>query len=160
VSSKNRTLNVRIPPGVQDDQKIRLAEQGEPGRNGGHAGDLYVRVHVSAHKVFGRTGDDLTITVPVTFPELALGTTLAVPTLDGQVKLRVPAGTTTGKVLRVRGKGIAKRDGKTGDLRVTLQVTVPSKLDGDAKAALEAFAEATASHDPRPDLTAMLRRDT
>ena len=160
VSTKSRTLNVRIPPGVQDDQKIRLAEQGEPGRNGGHAGDLYVRVHVNAHKIFGRTGDDLTISVPVTFPELALGTTLTVPTLEGQVKLRVPAGTTSGKVLRVRGKGIAKRDGKVGDLRVTLQVTVPAKLDSAAKSALEAFAEATSSDDPRPELTAMLRKET
>jgi molecular chaperone DnaJ len=144
---------------VQDDQKIRLAEQGEPGRNGGHAGDLYVRVHVTPHPIFGRTGDDLTISVPVTFPELALGTTLTVPTLNGHVTVRVPAGTTTGKVLRVRGKGIAKRDGKVGDLRVTLQVTVPAKLDDAAKTALEAFAEATSGHDPRPDLTAMLRKD-
>ncbi|RZS37865.1 molecular chaperone DnaJ [Herbihabitans rhizosphaerae] len=159
VSTKTRTLTVRIPAGVADEAKIRLAEQGEPGQQGGHAGDLYVRVHVTPHPVFGRTGADLTVTVPVTFPELALGTTLTVPTLDGQVSLKVPPGTSTGRVLRVRGKGIAKRDGTTGDLLVTLQVAVPANMDDEAKAALEAYVKATEKHDPRPDLTAMLKRD-
>jgi molecular chaperone DnaJ len=162
VSTKTRTLTVRIPPGVDDDQRIRLAEQGEPGSNGGHAGDLYVRVHVTPHAVFGRSGNDLTIKVPVTFTELALGTTLDVPTLDGKVSLRVAAGTASGRVLRVRGKGIARRDGQTGDLLVTLQVSVPSNMDGPAKQALETYAQATSAHDPRPELTKMLqqRRDS
>ncbi|TCP57242.1 molecular chaperone DnaJ [Tamaricihabitans halophyticus] len=155
-STRTRTLTVRIPPGVEDDQRIRLAEQGEPGRGGAHAGDLYVRVQVSPHAVFGRSGNDLTITVPVTFPELALGTTLRVPTLDSAVSVRVAPGTSSGRVLRVRGKGIEKRDGKVGDLLVTLQVAVPANLDGAGKSALEKYAEATAEHDPRPDLTAML----
>jgi molecular chaperone DnaJ len=158
VSTKSRTLTVRIPPGVDDDQRIRLAEQGEPGQNGGHAGDLYVRVHVTPHPLFGRTGNDLTIKVPVTFTELALGTTLDVPTLDGKVSLRVPAGTASGRVLRVRGKGIRRRDGKTGDLLVTLQVTVPSTIDSSAKAALESYAAATSSLDPRPELTKLLQQ--
>ncbi|HEV2780680.1 MAG TPA: molecular chaperone DnaJ [Actinophytocola sp.] len=158
VSTKTRTLTVRIPPGVDDDQRIRLAGQGEPGSNGGHAGDLYVRVHVTPHPVFGRSGNDLTIKVPVTFTELALGTKLDVPTLDGKVSLRVPAGTASGRVLRVRGKGIARRDGQSGDLLVTLQVSVPSKMDSAAKAALESYAEATAGHDPRPELTRMLEQ--
>ena len=87
VSTRTRTLNVRIPAGVNDGQRIRLAGQGEPGRNRGPSGDLYVRVHVNPHPVFGRSGDDLTITVPVTFPEAVLGTTLAVPTLDGKVSV-------------------------------------------------------------------------
>ncbi|MQA11089.1 MAG: molecular chaperone DnaJ [Pseudonocardiaceae bacterium] len=156
VSTRTRTLTVRIPPGVEDDQRIRLAEQGEPGRGGAHAGDLYVRVRVSPHPVFGRSGNDLTITVPVTFPELTLGTTLRVPTLDSSVAVRVTPGTNTGRVLRVRGKGIEKRDGKVGDLLVTLQVAVPSNLDGSGRSALEKYAEATAEHDPRPELTAML----
>jgi molecular chaperone DnaJ len=161
VSTKSRTLTVRIPPGVDDDQRIRLAEQGEPGQNGGHAGDLYVRVHVTPHPVFGRAGNDLTIKVPVTFTELALGTTLDVPTLDSKVTLRVPPGTATGRVLRVRGKGIARKDGQTGDLLVTLQVNVPANMDSQAKAALESYAQATSTHDPRPELTRMLdqRRD-
>jgi molecular chaperone DnaJ len=158
VSTKSRTLTVRIPPGVDDDQRIRLAGQGEPGQGGGHAGDLYVRVHVTPHAVFGRTGNDLTLKVPVTFAELALGTTLEVPTLDGKVTLRVPPGTASGRVLRVRGKGIVRRDGQAGDLLVTLQVSVPAKLDAAAQAALETYASATASQDPRPELTAMLEK--
>jgi molecular chaperone DnaJ len=158
VSTKSRTLTVRIPAGVDDDQRIRLAGQGEPGQGGGHAGDLYVRVHVTPHAVFGRTGNDLTLKVPVTFTELALGTTLEVPTLEGKVALRVPPGTASGRVLRVRGKGIVRRDGKAGDLLVTLQVAVPAKVDDSAKAALEAYAAATAGQDPRPELTAMLEK--
>lgn len=158
VSSRTRTLTVRIPAGVNDDQRIRLAEQGEPGMSGGHAGDLYVRVHVTPHAVFGRSGNDLTIRVPVTFPELALGTTLDVPTLDGKVSLRVAPGTASGRVLRVRGKGIARRDGQVGDLLVTLQVAVPANMDDKAKAALAEYLSATSGHDPRPDLTAMLEK--
>jgi molecular chaperone DnaJ len=158
VSTKSRTLTVRIPAGVDDDQRIRLAGQGEPGTGGGHTGDLYVRVHVTPHPVFGRSGNDLTLKVPVTFTELALGTTLEVPTLDGKVALRVPPGTSSGRVLRVRGKGIVRKDGQAGDLLVTLQVSVPAKLDDSAKAALEAYATATAGQDPRPELTAMLEK--
>ncbi|MFL6122314.1 molecular chaperone DnaJ [Actinophytocola sp.] len=158
VSTKSRTLTVRIPAGVDDDQRIRLAGQGEPGSGTGHAGDLYVRVHVTPHPVFGRSGNDLTLKVPVTFTELALGTTLEVPTLDGKVALRVPPGTSSGRVLRVRGKGIARKDGQTGDLLVTLQVAVPAKLDDSAKAALEAYAATTTGQDPRPELTAMLEK--
>jgi len=158
VSTRTRTLTVRIPAGVNDDQRIRLAEQGEPGANGGHAGDLYVRVHVTPHAIFGRSANDLTIKVPVTFPELALGTTLDVPTLEGKVSLRVAPGTASGRVLRVRGKGIVRRDGQTGDLLVTLQVQVPANMDEKAKKALEEYLAATAGHDPRPDLTAMLQQ--
>jgi molecular chaperone DnaJ len=158
VSTKSRTLTVRIPAGVDDDQRIRLAGQGEPGTGSGHAGDLYVRVHVNPHPVFGRSGNDLTLKVPVSFSELALGTTLEVPTLEAKVALRVPPGTATGRVLRVRGKGIVRRDGQAGDLLVTLQVAVPPKLDDAARAALEAYAEATSGQDPRPDLTAMLEK--
>ncbi|MFC4858949.1 molecular chaperone DnaJ [Actinophytocola glycyrrhizae] len=156
VSTKSRTLTVRIPPGVADEQRIRLAGQGEPGNAGGHAGDLYVRVHVTAHPLFGRSGNDLTLKVPVTFTELALGTTLEVPTLEGKVALRVAPGTASGRVLRVRGKGITRRDGQAGDLLVTLQVAVPSNMDDKARAALEEYAEATSGIDPRPELTAML----
>jgi molecular chaperone DnaJ len=157
VSTRTRTLTVRIPPGVNDDQRIRLAGQGEPGRGGAQAGDLYVRVHVTPHALFGRKGLDLTITVPVDFTELALGTTITVPTLDGKVSLKVPAGTASGRVLRVRGKGIQKRDGSQGDLHVTLEAAVPAKLDGKAREALQAYAEAMAGHDPRPEITELLK---
>ncbi|WP_020663876.1 molecular chaperone DnaJ [Amycolatopsis benzoatilytica] len=156
VSTRTRTLTVRIPPGVKDDQRIRLAGQGEPGRGGAQAGDLYVRVHVAPDKLFGRKELDLTLTVPVDFTELALGTTLTVPTLEGKVSLKVPAGTASGRVLRVRGKGIQKRDGAQGDLLVTLEAAVPSKLDDQARAALETYAGAMKGHDPRPQITEML----
>lgn len=158
VSTRTRTLTVRIPQGVSDGQRIRLAGQGEPGRNGATAGDLYVVVHVNAHKVFGRSGHNLTITVPVTFPELVLGATLTVPTLDGKVSLKVPAGTNSGRTLRVRGKGIGKKDGTSGDLLVTVQVAVPTKLDGKATEALQEYARATSDHDPRAELDELLRR--
>ncbi|HVW44278.1 MAG TPA: DnaJ C-terminal domain-containing protein, partial [Amycolatopsis sp.] len=117
---------------------------------------LYVRVHVTPHPVFGRSGNDLTITLPVSFAEVTLGATVTVPTLDGKVSLKVPAGTGNGRVLRVRGKGIHKRDGAQGDLLVTLQVAVPSRLDAAEQEALEQFAEASAKHDPRPEITKML----
>ncbi|GAA3617820.1 molecular chaperone DnaJ [Lentzea roselyniae] len=156
VSTRTRTLTVRIPSGVDDGQRIRLAGQGEPGRNGGPAGDLFVRVHVNPHSVFGRQGNDLTLTAPMTFPELALGTTLTVPTLDGKVTLKVPAGTASGRVLRARGKGITKRDGTSGDLLITLEVAVPNNLSSEARKALEAYADVTKDHDPRGDLNALL----
>ncbi|GAA1268583.1 molecular chaperone DnaJ [Saccharothrix xinjiangensis] len=158
VSTKTRTLTIRIPAGVDDGQRIRLAGQGEPGRNNGPAGDLYVRVHVNPHPVFGRSGNDLTLTAPVTFPELALGTTLTVPTLDGKVTLRVPAGTAGGRVLRAKGKGIAKRDGQVGDLLITLLVAVPNNMDAAAREALEKYAAATAHHDPRAELNALVEK--
>ena len=163
VSNRHRTLTMRIPPGVADGQRIRVAGQGEPGMRGAPAGDLYVLVHVTPHPVFGRSGDDLTLSVPVTFPELVMGTTLTVPTMegdgkDGTVKLKVPAGTANGRTLRVRGKGIAGRNGRTGDLLVTLQVAVPNRLDRGAKEALEAYAQATAGDNPRAGLFARAQR--
>ncbi|MFJ4102465.1 molecular chaperone DnaJ [Amycolatopsis japonica] len=156
VSTRTRTLTVRIPPGVADDQRIRLAGQGEPGRGGAQPGDLYVRVHVAPHTLFGRKDLDLTITVPVSFTELALGGTITVPTLEGKVSLKVPQGTASGRVLRVRGKGIAKRDGSQGDLLVTLQAAIPAELDEKAREALEAYAEAMSGQDPRPEITELL----
>jgi molecular chaperone DnaJ len=117
-----------------------------------------VRVHVTPHKVFGRAGNDLTVTVPVTYPELTLGTNLSVPTLEGSVSVKVPPGTSNGRTMRVRGKGIVKRDGVTGDLLVTLQVAVPSHLSAEAKQALETYAAATAEHDPRAALNESLGR--
>jgi molecular chaperone DnaJ len=153
-STRTRTITVRIPAGVADGQQIRLKGQGEPGRGGAPAGDLYVKVHVTPHRLFGRSErnpDDLTLTVPVTFPELAFGTALTVPTLESTVSLRIPAGTASGRTLRVRGRGVPRK-GKTGDLLVTVEVTVPAKLDDAASAALQSFAEATKEFDPRADL--------
>ncbi|HEY8453630.1 MAG: molecular chaperone DnaJ [Micromonosporaceae bacterium] len=141
--TKTRRLNVRIPPGVQDGQRIRLAGRGEPGMRGGPAGDLYVHIRVRPHDLFGRSGDNLTITVPITFAEAVRGVDLRVPTLDGHVTLRVPPGTPSGRVLRARGKGVRRRDGTAGDLLVTVEVMIPSQLSKEASAALDAFARAT-----------------
>jgi molecular chaperone DnaJ len=151
VTTRSRTINVRIPPGVEDGQRIRLAGQGEAGLRGAPSGDLYVTVHVRPDKVFDRDGDDLTMTVPVSFTELALGTTLSVPTLDGRVGVRVPKGTADGRILRVRGRGVPKRSGGHGDLLVTVKVAVPPNLEGAAKDALEAYAaaERSSGFDPR-----------
>lgn len=151
VTTRTRTINVRIPPGVEDGQRIRLAGQGEAGLRGAPSGDLYVTVHVRADKVFGRDGDDLTVTVPVSFHELALGTTLSVPTLEGKVGVRVPKGTSDGRILRVRGRGVPKRSGGHGDLLVTVKVAVPPNLDGEVAEALETYAKAerASGFDPR-----------
>ena len=151
----NRRLTTRIPAGVSDGQRIKLAGKGEPGPGGGPAGDLYVVVHVSGHELFGRSGDNLTLAVPVTFPELALGTTLTVPTLTSAVSLRVPAGTTNGRKFRVKGAGVQRKDA-AGDLIVTVEISVPQRLSADAKSALEAFAKAQDA-DPREAITRALR---
>ena len=140
IEHRPREVKVRVPAGVQDGQRIRLKGRGGPGRNGGPPGDLHVIVHVGAHRLFGRSGDDLTLTVPVTFAEAALGADIEVPTLDGPpVKIRVPAGTQSGKVVRVGGKGVS-RNGKTGSLLVTIEVAVPAKLSRDERKAIEALA--------------------
>ena len=148
-----KTMQVRIPAGVTDGQRIRLKGKGGAGENGGAAGDLYVVVHVSPHAIFGRKGDNLTLTAPVTFNEAALGAEIEVPTLDGgPVKLRVPAGTPNGRTFRVRGKGVAKRDGGKGDLLVSVEVVVPQSLNDRAREALTSYGEAVGSPDPRARL--------
>jgi molecular chaperone DnaJ len=143
VELKRRQVKVRIPAGVSDGQRIRLKGRGGPGRNGGPNGDLYVVVHVAPDPLFGRKGRDLTLTVPVTYPEAALGTKLTVPTLDGDtVTLKIPSGTPSGKTFRVKGRGVPAKKGK-GDLHVTVEVAVPRKLSAEEKKAVEALAEAS-----------------
>lgn len=148
---RTRSITVRIPAGVIDGQKVRLAGQGEAGPNGTPSGDLFVAVTVKPDKVFTREGDDLHVTVPVSFAELALGDTITVPTLDSPVRVKVPAGTPDGRTLRVKGRGVVKRGGKAGDLMVTVQVTVPSTLDAAASSALRNYAQAEkdSGFDPR-----------
>lgn len=124
-----RTMQVRIPAGVTDSQKIRLKGKGSAGENGGASGDLYVVVHVRSHAVFGRKDFNLTLTVPVTYTEAALGAQIEVPTLGGMpVRLKLPPGTPNGRTLRVRGKGVARPDGTRGDLLVSVEVVVPKDL--------------------------------
>jgi molecular chaperone DnaJ len=155
ITTQTRTITVRIPAGVKDGQRIRLAGKGAPGRRGGAAGDLFVVVHVSEHELFSRKGDDLTLTVPITFAEASLGTTLTVPTLDGTVSLKVPPGTASGRTLRVRGRGI-KGKGTGGDLLVTLEVAVPVKLTAAQRKVIETLAEEM-PEDPRPQITAAVQ---
>jgi molecular chaperone DnaJ len=138
--TKTRTLNVRIPPGVSDGQRIRLAGRGEPGVRGGQAGDLHLLVKVRPDATFGRDGDDLTLTVPISYAEAVFGTDLRVPTLDGAVTLRVQPGTPSGRTLRVRGRGVPRRDGGLGDLLVVIEVDVPASLTPEARKALEDYA--------------------
>ncbi|MEN0101648.1 MAG: DnaJ C-terminal domain-containing protein [Curtobacterium sp.] len=152
-----RPVNVRIPAGVADGQKIRLRGRGEPSPDGGESGDLVVTVHVRKHPVFERDGQNLRLDVPVTFVEAALGATIQVPTLGGDpVKLRVAPGTPSGRVLRVKGRGAATKNG-TGDLLATVQVAVPSHLSDKAKEAVEALAAALPDEHPREDLRAKAR---
>lgn len=141
--SHRRTVKVRIPAGVDDGQKIRVRGKGSPGVNGGPAGDLFVRLAVGDHPTFGRSGRDLTVTVPVRFDQAVLGSEFRAPTFDGgSVKLRLKAGTASGTTMRVRGKGIATSKG-TGDLLVTVEVDVPTELSEAQRGAIEAFAEAS-----------------
>lgn len=149
-----RSMKVRIPAGVQDGQKIRLRGKGQPSATGGSPGDLVVTVKVEPHPVFGLNGQNLTITVPITFPEAVQGATISVPTLDGsQVKLKVPAGTQSGSRLRAKGRGVKTKKG-TGDLIVTLEVAVPRKVSKAAAEALQQFADASDGTDPRAHLAA------
>jgi molecular chaperone DnaJ len=142
VEKRAREVKVRIPAGVDDGQRIKLKGRGGAGRNGGEIGDLYVIVHVDRDNIFGRDGKNLTINVPVTFAEATLGTKLTVPTLDGNpVTLKIPAGTPTGKVFRVKSRGVATKK-TTGDLLITVQVDVPTKITNEQRDALEAMAAA------------------
>ena len=141
---------MRIPPGVEDGQRIRLKGRGGAGRNGGPPGDLFVTVQVASHSLFGRKGRDLTITVPVTFSEAALGAQITVPTLTDPVTLKLPPGTRSGRTFRVRGRGVPSGKG-VGDLLVTVEVAVPAKLSKAERDAIEALAAASNSS-PRAHL--------
>jgi molecular chaperone DnaJ len=157
LSVEGRTVNARIPAGVRDGQKIRLRGKGRPGEPGGEPGDLVITVTVEPHPVFTADGTTLKVTVPVAFDEAALGATIEVPTLDGTpVKVKVPAGTPSGRTLRVKGKGIVTPKA-TGDLLVTVQVVVPQKLTPAAREAVQAFGIATSGEDPRAEIMARAR---
>jgi molecular chaperone DnaJ len=156
-TSDGKPITVRIPAGVSDGQKIRLRGKGHPSPDGGEAGDLILTVNVRKHPVFERDGLNLRVTVPVTFAEAALGATIQVPTLGGEpVKLKVAPGTPSGRVLRVKGRGVETKKG-TGDLLAVVQVAVPSHLSKDAQAAVEALAAALPDENPRDELIAKAR---
>ncbi|BCB04882.1 molecular chaperone DnaJ [Bacillus sp. KH172YL63] len=139
---KRRKIAVKIPAGIDDGQQLRVTGQGEPGINGGPAGDLYVVFHVRSHDFFERNGDDIYCEMPVTFAQAALGDEIEVPTLHGKVKLKVPAGTQTGTRFRLKGKGVPNVRGYgTGDQHVQVKVVTPSKLTDKQKQLLREFAD-------------------
>jgi len=152
-----KPFKVKIPAGVKDGQKIRLRGRGRPSPDGGESGDIVVSITVRPHPVFTRDGLNLRLTVPVKFTEATLGATIEVPTLGGDVvKLRVAPGTPSGRVLRVKGRGVKSSKG-TGDLLAELQVAVPAHLDDAARSALLAFKEAEPKENPRAELMAKAR---
>ena len=156
ITQVSKTLSVRIPPGVDTGDRIRLAGEGEAGLNGGPPGDLYVQVEVREHPIFVRDGGNLYCEVPISFVDAALGGELEVPTLGGRVKLKIPAETQTGKLFRLRGKGVKPvRGGPVGDLLCRVSVETPVKLSDsqrqllkDLKASLEAGGT---KHMPKED---------
>jgi len=140
---ERRQVKVRIPPGVDNGQRIRLAGKGGAGRNGGPNGDLYVVVEVAPDSMFGRKGKHLTLVIPVTFPEAALGSEIKIPTYDhSTVTLKIPPGTKSGTTFRVKGRGVVTTK-STGDLLVTLEIAVPAELSPKERAAIEALSEVT-----------------
>lgn len=148
----NGETTIKIPAGVQDGQKIKIAGKGQASPNGGPAGDLIIQVSVKSHPVFTRDGNNLRLTVPVTFTEAVLGATIEVPTLGGDpVKLKVAPGTPNGRVLRVKGRGVHTSKGE-GDLLATVEIAVPSHISDKAKKALESFEEQLPTENPRADL--------
>ncbi len=153
-SGKIDTLTVKIPPGIDEGQKIRLRGQGES-PPGGEAGDILITIHVAAHPWFTRRGNDLEVRVPVTLPEAALGAKVDVPTPKGTISLRIPAGSSSGKKLRIKGHGVAGRNGQPGDLYAELQIVLPSPLDDECVELikkLDEHAQAAHPEQPRRDL--------
>ena len=153
---KTRTLSVKVPAGVDDGDRIRLSGEGEAGRNGGPPGDLYVEIRVKPHKIFEREGANLSCEVPVSFGTATLGGEVELPTLDGTVSLKIPAGTQSGKVFRLRGKGVTTvRDPRQGDLFALVAVETPVNLTAEQKELLEKFEASVHSggdkHSPRAD---------
>lgn len=147
-----QNITTRIPAGVRDGQRIRLRGKGSPGGPGAPRGDLILTVAVAPHPVFVREGDDLRVDLPVTFAEAALGATVRVPTLSGQsVSVKVPAGTPSGRQLRVKGRGVTHGE-HAGDLLVRVQVVVPQRLTDEARAAIQALADQEQDVDPRAEL--------
>ncbi len=144
-----QSISARVPAGVNDGAKIRVKGKGAPGDAG--PGDLFIQLHVKPHAAFARKGENLLLTLPVNFAEAALGADIKVPTLSGEdVTVRLAAGTPTGRVLRVKGRGI-KKGAVTGDLLVTVEVQVPRRAEGKVADAIKAFAQATANEDVRAE---------
>ena len=152
--AKTKKLSVRVPEGVEDGDRIRLSGEGEAGRNGGPPGDLYVEIRVNSHKIFHRDGADISCEVPISFATAALGGEVELPTLDGHVSLKIPAGTQSGKKFRLRGKGVSTvRDRRQGDLFARVAVETPINLTAEQETVLRSFNESVSAggdkHSPR-----------
>jgi molecular chaperone DnaJ len=152
--AKTKTLNVKVPAGVDDGDRIRLSGEGEAGRNGGPPGDLYVEIRIVRHKIFSRDGPDLSCEVPISFATATLGGEVQLPTLDGHVSLKVPGGTQSGKVFRLRGKGVTTvRDSRVGDLFARVAVETPINLTSEQEELLRKFEASVSAggerHNPR-----------
>ncbi len=148
-SGATRRLEVKIPAGVRDGQRIRLAGQGGAGGGGGRAGDLFLRVRVRPHPVFQRDGDDLRLELPVALHEALLGAEVTVPTLKGRVSLRIPPETQNGRTIRLAGQGMPRSTGGHGDLYVTVKVALPTKLNDKERELVQGLAASRAGEDPR-----------
>jgi molecular chaperone DnaJ len=142
VEHRQRQVKVRIPAGVEGGQRIRVKGRGGSGANGGPSGDLYVTVRVGHHPLFGRRGRNLTLTVPITFPEATLGANITVPSLTEPVTLKIPPATRQGQTFRVKGRGVMSGPA-TGDLLVKIDIVVPTELSEQQRHAVEALAKAT-----------------
>lgn len=156
-----KTITARIPAGVKDGATIRLRGKGEPATGiSSEPGDLLLKITVRPHAVFTRDGDNLQLDLPVTFAEAALGATVPVPTLDGSsVKVKIAPGTPSGRVLRVKDRGVHRKDGTSGDLLAKVQVVVPQRLSDEARDAVEVLQRQDAGYDPREELTRKARTD-
>ena len=144
------SITTRVPAGIKDGAKIKIKGRGAPGAAG--PGDLYVLVHVTPHPIFSRKDENIHLTLPITFSEAALGADISIPTLDGdEVTVRIAPGTPSGRTLRVKGRGV-KKGSSVGDLMITLDVRIPQRVDGEAKRAIEEFANATKDFNPRAEL--------
>lgn len=156
VNAPSGAVSARIPKGVTAGQKIRIPKKGQPGVNGGEPGDILVKINVEPHPVYELRGKDVYVNVPISFDEAALGATIEVPTIDGEiVRVKVPAGSSTDKAMRVRGKGVENAKGVRSDMYVRLKVVVPKTLSAESRAAVEAFREAASGADPRQEFRSM-----
>jgi curved DNA-binding protein len=151
IEGRREQIQLKVPPGLKDGARIRIAGRGGPGVEGGPNGDLFIVAKVQPHPVIKRDGDDLHIDVPVTFGEASLGATIEVPTLSGKKKLKIPAGTQGGQKIRIAGEGVKHKDGTTGDFYVHIQIAIPKSLDPEAQKLVKEL-EGKASLDPRADL--------
>ena len=150
-TGKHHILDIRIPKGVKDGERVRVKGKGGPGQRGGPPGDLFLRIHVTPHPVFHRTGSDLTIHLPIRPWEVALGTDVEVPTMSGSVRLKIPPGSQARQKLRLKGKGLPSREGTMGDQFVILDITLPPSMTEEERRLYEQLQQLDHS-DPRSTL--------